>query len=419
MPLAEHRQCARHITKDFKSLTRELNLEDPKTWSRAFFQEGSNCEAVKNGFSECFNAVLLSVRCKPIITLLESMRVIVMDRMNTMRHIMDKWTGDICPNIQKILEQTKDQQRFWHVILSGGNKFEVMRGSDAFKVDEKAKTCSCRMWQLLGLPCAHAIACIFKLNKMVEDYVSECFRKDMYIKAYSQYLKLMDGITFWPDCSHMSRVLGHIPKKMPRRPRKKRIRAPHENKSTYKISRAGVEMTCHNCVEKGHSKKGCKKEPIPQTPKVPCKTGRPKKKVPIDTTSLVNEDDIPRIELGMNWNKNKCGKSVGNSYVKARGGKTKKGGLIPAVRFGRFERCLDVGESEPLHASFSIGNVLVANVDHTKKISQSVFVTNFPDSTNFSDLWKVCSAYGTVIDVFIPNKKAKSGKRFAFVRFIK
>nr|GEW06130.1 RNA-directed DNA polymerase, eukaryota, nucleotide-binding alpha-beta plait domain protein [Tanacetum cinerariifolium] len=60
-----------------------------------------------------------------------------------------------------------------------------------------------------------------------------------------------------------------------------------------------------------------------------------------------------------------------------------------------------------------------SNADHTKKISQSVFVTNFPDSTNSGDLWKVCSAYETVIDVFIPNKKAKYGKRFAFVRFIK
>nr|GFD18743.1 RNA-directed DNA polymerase, eukaryota, nucleotide-binding alpha-beta plait domain protein [Tanacetum cinerariifolium] len=46
-------------------------------------------------------------------------------------------------------------------------------------------------------------------------------------------------------------------------------------------------------------------------------------------------------------------------------------------------------------------------------------MTNFPDSTNSGDLWKVYSAYGTVIDVFIPNKKAKSDKRFAFVRFIK
>nr|GEV48402.1 putative retrotransposon Ty1-copia subclass protein [Tanacetum cinerariifolium] len=35
------------------------------------------------------------------------------------------------------------------------------------------------------------------------------------------------------------------------------------------------------------------------------------------------------------------------------------------------------------------------------------------------DLWKVCSDYGTVVDVFIPFKRYKSGKRFAFVRFIK
>ncbi|GJX73331.1 RNA-directed DNA polymerase, eukaryota [Tanacetum coccineum] len=34
------------------------------------------------------------------------------------------------------------------------------------------------------------------------------------------------------------------------------------------------------------------------------------------------------------------------------------------------------------------------------------------------DLWKVCNGYGTVVDVFIPNKRSKAGKRFAFVRFI-
>nr|GEZ77667.1 hypothetical protein [Tanacetum cinerariifolium] len=31
----------------------------------------------------------------------------------------------------------------------------------------------------------------------------------------------------------------------------------------------------------------------------------------------------------------------------------------------------------------------------------------------------VCNDHGTVVDVFIPNKKSKVGKRFAFVRFIK
>ncbi|GJV71855.1 RNA-directed DNA polymerase, eukaryota [Tanacetum coccineum] len=54
-----------------------------------------------------------------------------------------------------------------------------------------------------------------------------------------------------------------------------------------------------------------------------------------------------------------------------------------------------------------------------QKISKSVFVTNFPEESTARDLWKVCNAYGTVVDVFIPFKRSKEGKRFAFVRFIK
>ncbi|GJZ80796.1 hypothetical protein Tco_0645790 [Tanacetum coccineum] len=147
-----------------------LSKKDPKSWSRAFFREGINCEAVENGFSECFNAVLVSLRHKPIITMLESMRVLVMERMHTMRLIMKKWRGEICPKIQAILEHTKDQQRFWHVIPAGNSKFEVRKGYDAFTVDEAANTCSCRMWQ-----------------------ISETFSL-----AYNQFMKAVEGITCWP-----------------------------------------------------------------------------------------------------------------------------------------------------------------------------------------------------------------------------
>ncbi|GKA14632.1 RNA-directed DNA polymerase, eukaryota [Tanacetum coccineum] len=41
------------------------------------------------------------------------------------------------------------------------------------------------------------------------------------------------------------------------------------------------------------------------------------------------------------------------------------------------------------------------------------------DYVNSRNLWNKCSVYGTVIDVFISNKKSKAGKRFAFVHFIK
>ncbi|GJW92884.1 RNA-directed DNA polymerase, eukaryota [Tanacetum coccineum] len=57
--------------------------------------------------------------------------------------------------------------------------------------------------------------------------------------------------------------------------------------------------------------------------------------------------------------------------------------------------------------------------DQVRSISKSIFITNFPDSTTSSELWKLCQSYGTVVDVFIPNRRSKAGKRFAFVRFIK
>nr|GEZ30010.1 RNA-directed DNA polymerase, eukaryota, nucleotide-binding alpha-beta plait domain protein [Tanacetum cinerariifolium] len=59
--------------------------------------------------------------------------------------------------------------------------------------------------------------------------------------------------------------------------------------------------------------------------------------------------------------------------------------------------------------------------EHKKDNSSgiSVFVTNFPNSFGSRDLWSLCEEYGKVVDVFIPNRKSKAGKRFAFVRFIR
>nr|GEW81781.1 putative reverse transcriptase domain-containing protein [Tanacetum cinerariifolium] len=74
--------------------------KNPKTWSIAFSEVDRGCEAVENGFSECFNSVIVDVRHKSLITILEAIRVIVLERMNKMREITVKWN----------LEGVKDSQ---------------------------------------------------------------------------------------------------------------------------------------------------------------------------------------------------------------------------------------------------------------------------------------------------------------------
>nr|GEW56993.1 hypothetical protein CTI12_AA509060 [Tanacetum cinerariifolium] len=69
--------------------------------------------------------------------------------------------------------------------------------------------------------------------------------------------------------------------------------------------------------------------------------------------------------------------------------------------------------------SSSIMNSGRSKEDHVIGISKSVFITNFRDYFKSRDLWSLCEAYGKVVVMFIPNRKSKAGKRFAFVRFIR
>nr|GEW28086.1 RNA-directed DNA polymerase, eukaryota [Tanacetum cinerariifolium] len=55
---------------------------------------------------------------------------------------------------------------------------------------------------------------------------------------------------------------------------------------------------------------------------------------------------------------------------------------------------------------------------YVHQISTSIYVTNFPEQFSYRDLWKKCQEYGRVIDVYIPNRRTKSGDRFGFVHFI-
>ncbi|XP_071731309.1 uncharacterized protein [Rutidosis leptorrhynchoides] len=314
MPHAEHRQCARHIYDNFRkkfsgvefrnmfwaaskasypvlfdttmekikdanpNAFKQLNEKNPKSWSRAFFETGRGYEAVENGFSECFNSMILLYRHKPIITMLESIRVIVMERMNVMRRLAGAWVGDIAPNIMKTLERNKDHHRHWQAHFAAGFEFEVRHRNEAFKVDEDRRTCSYRMRQLSGIPCPHACSAIFALGKSPEDYIPEWFRKEMYMRAYTTYLRPVNGMSTWVP-NTLNKPLPPQPRTMSGRPKRKRIRAVDESGSGSgaRISKTGSVITCSLCLEVGHNKRGCTNTPKEKPVKVSKPVGRPRK----------------------------------------------------------------------------------------------------------------------------------------------
>ena len=178
------------------------------------------------------------------------------------------------------------------------------------------------MWQLSGLPCVHGTAAILRINRLPEAYVPNWFRKELYYATYHNYLSPVGGIDFWPDQSQYSKVLPPKFKKMPGRPKKKRIRAKGEGGSSTRVSKVGVSMTCQNCFKVGHNKKGCKEAAVEKPVKPKGKAGRPSKvqaRENVETASDTVEtasDNVPppsatsNVSLGSGSGRGLSGESV-------------------------------------------------------------------------------------------------------------
>ncbi|CAI9281057.1 unnamed protein product [Lactuca saligna] len=248
------------VMKESETLNPEahqyLMEKDPKTWSRAFFQTGRCCDAIENGFSESFNAVIVDARKKPIITMLEEIRLYMMDRIYNMKLKGQQWGNHICPEIRDKVNLLKKAQRHYQVLPSGLNQFEVRGAIDAYEVDLERKTCSCRLWQLNGYGCAHSVARISFLNRDVEAYVDNMFSTTTFRKIYNYRIAPMNSSDMWPETNYTP-PLPLINRRMPGRPTTKRKKSTTENTGTHRVSKAGKKIRCSICKEIGHNKATC------------------------------------------------------------------------------------------------------------------------------------------------------------------
>ena len=62
--------------------------------------------------------------------------------------------------------------------ITGNAKFQVtFLGAESFVVDLRAKDCTCRGFELSGIPCPHALSCIWASGLNPVDFVDEWYKK--------------------------------------------------------------------------------------------------------------------------------------------------------------------------------------------------------------------------------------------------
>ncbi|XP_074297031.1 uncharacterized protein LOC141627704 [Silene latifolia] len=228
-PKAEHRHCARHIfanwhktykgdemklllwncakaynEADFNDALDAIREVDhkaaetfiacrPHLFCRAFIQTHTKNDVIVNNMAETFNSYIIEARSKHIIYMLEKIRTALMQRLLEKKQEMESGTHVVCPNVQALLEVEKDKAAECRVAVSTPTVFQVAHGIDVLTVDLEARSCTCRKWDLTGISCFHAVAAIFDISALAEDYVHEMYKREAYLRTTAQPTRLGRG----------------------------------------------------------------------------------------------------------------------------------------------------------------------------------------------------------------------------------
>ncbi|XP_058741784.1 uncharacterized protein LOC131614177 [Vicia villosa] len=232
----------------------------PACWSRSHFKTDSLCDLQVNNMCEAFNRAILEYRDKPIITLLEGIKHYITMRISTQKEKLSRYTSAISPNIQKVLEKTKREAERWSATWHSGDDFAIFGVSNSVEtyiVNLLQKTCACRRWDLTGIPCCHAIACIWFNKKDPKDYVSSFYRRSTVMATYSHIIIPTNGPQLWPT-NVTQPINPPVMRRSIGRPKKNRNKSNDESRNRNILPRSHQTVKCKKCGSFGHNKRTCK-----------------------------------------------------------------------------------------------------------------------------------------------------------------
>ncbi|KAL6225712.1 hypothetical protein ACLB2K_004561 [Fragaria x ananassa] len=128
------------------------------------------------------------------------------------------------------------------------------------------RTCTCRRWDLSGIPCKHAISAVYlKRHDPADDYVAACYLKKTYMSIYDNLIQPVNSMDMW------SRGEDHVIQppqylRQPGRPRTARIKAAYEKDKDDDtvIGKKKRALRCGSCKQIGHNSKTCQKHLPPK-----------------------------------------------------------------------------------------------------------------------------------------------------------
>ncbi|KAK9079880.1 hypothetical protein SSX86_001553 [Deinandra increscens subsp. villosa] len=262
-PNCEHRNCARHIYANWHKKHKGDDLKQA-FWKavKAYCEADYNIaiEELRQLDDDAATAFInQNPRSKHILHMLEDIRLAIMTRLRDKRTEMAAKQGDVCPRIMLKLEKEKNKSYKCEISISTEELYQVTYGRDDVEVDIQQRTCSCRKWDLTGIPCLHACAVFGFLKRPPENYVDQVYSRETYLKSYHYHIPPLPSQKFWPKVNF---PLDPPPIKNMPGTQKNRRRDPHEYpKRPGRLTKHGMKMRCSGCKSLNHNIRKCPNKP--------------------------------------------------------------------------------------------------------------------------------------------------------------
>ncbi|KAL5571202.1 hypothetical protein UlMin_020799 [Ulmus minor] len=258
LPHCSHRMCCHHILKNFQTRHRQAGLTrifweaakapnvyefqaamknikteskdafewldqlEVRSWAFHAMDPRVKCDHVTSNFVESFNAWVGEDRYKPPITMLETIRSKILNLIYTRQQTAGRWNQHLTPDVYA-----------------------------------KGK-CDCNAWQMTGIPCVHALACISFIRANVDDYIHTYFTTEVWRRSFASVVHPIPSRIYWPHLPDDAMLQPPIRRRIPGRPKIHRNRKEGDKRP---VTTRSTTVTCKLCKQAGHNKRSCAQNP--------------------------------------------------------------------------------------------------------------------------------------------------------------
>jgi hypothetical protein len=191
------------IEKSSPAVAKWIHDSEPAHWATAYFK-GARFGHLTSNVAESINAWILEAKELPILDMFEKIRWQLMKWFSERREASSTMTGPLVPRVANLISANVRKARRYQVLKASHTEFECVSSNGTNITDVEKETCTCRAWQLLGYPCAHAAAVLLFMHRSPQNFAHACFSLESYQSMYAMVIHPVPDKTYWSSFVDMA-----------------------------------------------------------------------------------------------------------------------------------------------------------------------------------------------------------------------